>query len=93
MNVKILMEHNLEFLSLKGCCTGLSESTLVKMPHCWESHVMYIIIDSSYYVIVFVCLRSSIHFSWFVIYDCGISVADPEGVQGVGLNPFQAPCF
>ena len=24
-------------LSLKGGCTGLSESTLVKMPHCWKS--------------------------------------------------------
>ena len=26
------------FLSLKGGCTGSSESTLVKMPHCWKSH-------------------------------------------------------
>ena len=32
-------EHHLEFLSLKGGCTGSSESTLVKMPHCWKSHV------------------------------------------------------
>ena len=39
MTVKLLTEHNLEFLSLKGGCTGLSESTLVKMPHCWKSHV------------------------------------------------------
>ena len=23
---------------LKGGCTGLSESTYVKMPHCWKSH-------------------------------------------------------
>ena len=30
----------MEFLSLKGGCTGSSESTLVKMPHCWKSHVM-----------------------------------------------------
>ena len=36
----LLTEHHLEFLSLKGCYTGLSESTLVKMPHCWKSHVM-----------------------------------------------------
>ena len=34
-----MTEHNLEFLSLKGGCTGSSESTLVKMPHCWKSHV------------------------------------------------------
>ena len=30
MSVKLLTEHNLEFLSLKGSCTGSSESTLVK---------------------------------------------------------------
>ena len=39
MTVKLLTEHLLEFLSLKGGCTGSSESTLVKMPHCWKSHV------------------------------------------------------
>ena len=39
MRVKLLTEHHLEFLSLKGGCTGLSESTLVKMPHYWKSHV------------------------------------------------------
>ena len=37
--VKLLTEHHLEFLSLKGGCTGSSESTFVKMPHCWKSHV------------------------------------------------------
>ena len=39
MTVKPLTEHHLEFLSLKGGCTGSSESTHVKMPHCWKSHV------------------------------------------------------
>ena len=39
MIVKLLTEHHLEFLSFKGGCTGSSESTLVKMPHCWKSHV------------------------------------------------------
>ena len=29
----------LEFLGLKGGCTGSSESTHVKMPHFWKSHV------------------------------------------------------
>ena len=38
MTVKLLTEHHLEFLSLIGGCTGSSESTLVKMPHCWNSH-------------------------------------------------------
>ena len=40
MTVKLRTEYNFEFLSLKGDCTGLSESTLVKMPHCWKSHVV-----------------------------------------------------
>ena len=39
MTVKLLTEHGLDFLSLKGGCTGLSESIPVKMPHCWKSHV------------------------------------------------------
>ena len=32
-SLKLLTEHHLEFLSLKRGQTGLSESTLVKMPH------------------------------------------------------------
>ena len=40
MTVKLLTEHHLEFLTLKGGYTGSSESTLVKMPHCWKSHVV-----------------------------------------------------
>ena len=40
MIVKLLTEHHLVFLSLKGGCTGLSESTYVKMPHCWKSHAL-----------------------------------------------------
>ena len=40
MSVKLLTEHRLEFVSLKGGCTGLSESTLVKMPHCVAAQFM-----------------------------------------------------
>ena len=40
MIVKLLTEHHLEFLSLKGGCRGSSESTHVKMPNCWKSHVL-----------------------------------------------------
>ena len=36
MTVMLQTEHNLEFLSLKGGCTCLSESTLVKIQHCWK---------------------------------------------------------
>ena len=39
MTINLLTELRLEFLSLKGGCTGSSESTPVKMPHCWKSHV------------------------------------------------------
>ena len=51
-SVKILTEHHLEFLSLKGGCTGSSQSMLVKMPHCWKLHaaaqnVGYQILNSS----------------------------------------------
>ena len=45
MSVKQLTEYRLEFVSLKGGCTGSSESTLVKMPHCWKS--IYDILASS----------------------------------------------
>ena len=37
MTVKLETEHHLEFLSLKGGCTGWSESIHVKMSHCWKS--------------------------------------------------------
>ena len=39
MTLKLLTEHHFEFLSLRGGCIGSSESTHVKMPHCWKSHV------------------------------------------------------
>ena len=40
MGVKLLTEHRSEFVSLKGGCTGSSESTLVRMPHCVAAHFM-----------------------------------------------------
>ena len=40
MIVRLLTEHHLEFLIFKGGCTVTSESSLVKMPHCWKSHVL-----------------------------------------------------
>ena len=40
MNIKLLTEHHLEFLSQNGGCNGSYESTHVKMLHCWKSHVM-----------------------------------------------------
>ena len=40
MIVKLLTEHHLEFLSLKGGRRGSSESTHVKMSNCWKSHAL-----------------------------------------------------
>ena len=40
MIVKLLTTQHLEFLSLKGGSRCSSESTLVKMPLCWKSHVV-----------------------------------------------------
>ena len=52
MTVKLLTEHFLEFLSLKGGCRGSSESTHVKMPHCWKSHARAQILCVCPYVLV-----------------------------------------
>ena len=39
MSVKLLTELLFEAISFKRDCPGSSESTLVKMSHCWKSHV------------------------------------------------------
>ena len=63
MAVRLPTEHHLEFLSLTGDCTGSSEYTIVKMPHCWKkshvaSHLCFQVVKSQamqmYMVIVFV---------------------------------------
>ena len=41
MSVKLLTEHHLEFLSLKGGCKCPSESKLVKIPHFWKSSILF----------------------------------------------------
>ena len=46
MIVKLLTEHHLEFLSLKGGCRGLSESTLVQS-HIVGSHMSRLICKPS----------------------------------------------
>ena len=57
MNSKLLIEQHLEFLSLKGGCTGWYESTLVKMPHCWKSHVTAQLLTSE-------CMQQYIAMNW-----------------------------
>ena len=38
MTALLLTGRHLEYLCLKGGCTGSSESTQVNMPHCWKTH-------------------------------------------------------
>ena len=45
MSVKLLTEHQLEFLSLKGGCTGLSEYTCQNTTMLEMSHSSYIFLD------------------------------------------------
>ena len=40
MTVMLLTEQHLEFLSLRGGYLGSSVSILVKITHCWKTHVM-----------------------------------------------------
>ena len=55
MTVKLLIEHHLEFLSLKGGFKGSLESTNCKMQHCWKSpvavHIMYFCYCLTYQVL------------------------------------------
>ena len=65
MIVKLLAIDHLEFLSLKGGCRGLSESTLVKMSNCWKSHAaaQFFIIFLMYVLhllLIFQCFKSNI---------------------------------
>ena len=48
MDIKLLTEHRLECLSLKGGCRGSSESILVKMSNCWKFHAAALNLMSSF---------------------------------------------
>ena len=73
MIVKLLTEHHLEFLSLKGGCTGSSESTLVKMPHCWKSHAAaHILLVVHVRVSVFLWYAAEFYMQRFVL--CVLSI-------------------
>ena len=84
MIVKLLTERHLEFLSLKGGCTGSSESTLVKMWNCWKSHALaqiYMIVSLSTYwkgswcflLVIFYCYHCQSKNHWdnyHIQFDC-----------------------
>ena len=69
MIVKLLTEHHLEFLSLKGGCRGSSKFVLVKMSNCWKyhavAHIAYMCIPSQilcncYYAFNFVNILENV---------------------------------
>ena len=69
MTVKLLTEQHLEFLRLKGGFTGSTESTLVKMPQCWKSHVWgsYVFLSNDN-TVQFVSLAVSVMLSILAVY-------------------------
>ena len=74
MIVQLLTEHHLELLSFKAGCRGSSESTLVKMSHCWKSHALAQLLLITQYILTF-CrpMEFSIKFytvksGWFIVY-------------------------
>ena len=65
MIVKLLTEHHLEFLSLKVGRRGSSESTHVKMPHCWKSHAL-----AHMSITTFLEITCQVHLSMEVLVSC-----------------------
>ena len=60
MTVKLLIEQHLDLLSLKGGCTVSSESTLVKMPHHWKSHVV------AHFLLLFYTIKSLLFWTYAI---------------------------
>ena len=71
MSVKLLTEHYLEFISLKGGFTGSSESTLVKMPHCSQLTIIYLYHANTYVITVLLCLGLTLLSTIFQSYHDG----------------------
>ena len=69
-NIQWVLSYNIDstslgILSFKGGCKGSSESTLVKMSHCWKSHVNLFVSLS-----LFLYLILTVH---GLVCECGIS--------------------
>ena len=89
MTLPLLIEHHLEFLSLKRGCTDSSESTFVKMPHCWKSHVtaqMCFQLQLSYILLCFQTLRYSCHISCYVFRHYATVVIYPVMFSDITLQ-------
>ena len=66
MIVKLLTEHHLEILSLKGSCRGSSESTHVEMTHCWKSHALAQITSSTQLICILFYVYNEL--KWLLCY-------------------------
>ena len=72
MIVKLLTEHHLECLSLKGGCTSSSESVHVKIPHCWKSRATALLFTGSTVsffikIVAFMCVYSSVYICMYLL--------------------------
>ena len=85
MNIKLLTEHYLEFLSLKGGCTGSSESTLVEIQHSWKSRVSAHISEFnktrtktypslSFFFLLFFIINNRVDSSFICVQSCSITL-------------------
>ena len=85
MSAELPTEHHLEILSGKGGCTGSSESTLVKILHCWKSYVTAHMFDNHLNItIVYImcCIGEvSIQESTKVMFLSCINVRQVSGVR------------
>ena len=87
MKVKLLTEHHLELLGLKVGCRGSSESTHVKMLHCWKSHATALVMEafdtnSVLLFVITVCLNiETLENGVILVYvlTVTIHVLDPDG--------------
>ena len=77
LEYKLLTEEHLEFLSLTGGCTGSSESTLVKMSHCWKSHAVA-------HIIIFACSK----FDYYSFQIVNINDTDQTALVCTLVNAF-----
>ena len=93
MIVKLLTEHHFEFLSLKGGCTGSSESTHVKMPHCWKYHATAQLCFTSYIHAHFSILATSNLCRWTGWFEPYQAAFEAPILQQERLNNLKAKKF
>ena len=85
MIVKLLTEHHLEFLSLRGGCRGSSESTLVKLLEI--SYVKHIAAHMLYTYTLFSCVAAlCFHFLQSILFVSDISLEQASALMTKCVN-------